>query len=187
MSSPCSPSKTSIMIDQLINKNKKPIPKDCPICMEVIGKDNCCTLKCKHNFHLECIFELYRQNSQFNNKCPLCRNEFTKNKTTRQTTQETAQEILERVERIDRLRQINGQPRRIRRMEGRIRGNLMGGMRVNFQENPNQNIQYFNNNHQNIVRNEIEINNNVRRMLTTSINQQQEILNDVQRIYNQSF
>ena len=51
--------------------------KKCSICMETIKKNNSCTLECGHDFHLECIFELYRQNAEFNNKCPLCRKNYT--------------------------------------------------------------------------------------------------------------
>jgi hypothetical protein len=53
--------------------------KDCPICLEKIqeNKDNCC-LECGHKFHLSCIFELYNQNQEFNNKCPMCRKEYAK-------------------------------------------------------------------------------------------------------------
>lgn len=50
----------------------------CSICLEQIKDTNHCTLDCGHKFHLPCIFELYKQfTSKFNNKCPLCRKEFT--------------------------------------------------------------------------------------------------------------
>lgn len=51
--------------------------ENCPICMEEIKNTNCCTLECGHKYHLPCIFQLYKQNAEFNNKCPLCRKEFT--------------------------------------------------------------------------------------------------------------
>ena len=58
--------------------HKQPKPVDsCPICLEQIKENNCCTLKCNHNFHFECIMELYRSNNNFSNKCPMCRDEFT--------------------------------------------------------------------------------------------------------------
>ena len=50
----------------------------CSICLDKIKKNNHCTLKCDHSFHFECIMELYRTRNQFSNKCPLCRDEFTK-------------------------------------------------------------------------------------------------------------
>lgn len=57
----------------------KKIEKDpCPICLDEIKDKNCCTLDCGHEFHLPCIFQLFKQfTADFNNKCPLCRTEFT--------------------------------------------------------------------------------------------------------------
>ena len=51
---------------------------NCPICLDPIKDNNSCILKCEHKFHLECIFELYRTKNAFSNKCPMCRDEFTK-------------------------------------------------------------------------------------------------------------
>ena len=52
--------------------------KKCSICMEGIKKTGNCVLECGHEFHLECVFELYRQLQNFSNKCPLCRKEYTR-------------------------------------------------------------------------------------------------------------
>ena len=41
---------------------------ECSICLELID-DNCCTLKCSHNFHKECITEWLERKSI----CPNCR------------------------------------------------------------------------------------------------------------------
>lgn len=60
------------------HKHKHIEVHNCPICMEDIGNKNSSTLECGHKFHLSCIFELYKQNSAFSNKCPMCRDEFTK-------------------------------------------------------------------------------------------------------------
>lgn len=50
----------------------------CPICMEKISyKKNSCSLNCSHKFHFSCIMKLYKQKFDFNNKCPMCRDEFT--------------------------------------------------------------------------------------------------------------
>ena len=43
---------------------------ECSICLELID-DNCCTLKCSHNFHKECITEWFERKSV----CPNCRRE----------------------------------------------------------------------------------------------------------------
>ena len=42
--------------------------EECSICLELID-DNCCTLKCSHNFHKECITEWLERKSV----CPNCR------------------------------------------------------------------------------------------------------------------
>ena len=44
---------------------------ECSICLELID-DNCCTLKCSHNFHKECIEGWFMKEES----CPLCRDEF---------------------------------------------------------------------------------------------------------------
>ena len=41
----------------------------CPICMENLGKTNCCTTSCGHQFCLECMFK----HSKTKTNCPLCR------------------------------------------------------------------------------------------------------------------
>ena len=41
----------------------------CPICMENLGKTNCCTTPCGHQFCLECMFK----HSKTKTNCPLCR------------------------------------------------------------------------------------------------------------------
>ena len=43
---------------------------ECSICLELID-NNCCTLKCSHNFHKECITEWFERKSV----CPNCRRE----------------------------------------------------------------------------------------------------------------
>ena len=42
--------------------------EECSICLELID-DNCCTLKCSHNFHKNCITEWFEHKSI----CPNCR------------------------------------------------------------------------------------------------------------------
>ena len=49
---------------------------ECPICFDNVCDNNYCVLKCGHEYHLECIFELYNQDEDFSNKCPLCRNKY---------------------------------------------------------------------------------------------------------------
>ena len=51
--------------------------QECSICLEKIKDKDCCILKCGHEFHLPCMFALYKQASNFSNKCPMCRDEFT--------------------------------------------------------------------------------------------------------------
>lgn len=38
----------------------------CPVCMDVIGKTNCCTTSCGHAFHTSCLMA-------WNKPCPVCR------------------------------------------------------------------------------------------------------------------
>lgn len=38
----------------------------CPVCLEAIGKINCCVTACNHTFHTSCLM-------QCNGLCPLCR------------------------------------------------------------------------------------------------------------------
>lgn len=48
---------------------------DCPICLEPLDfESNYLRLTCKHHFHFNCIFSLLATNKQYNNKCPMCRN-----------------------------------------------------------------------------------------------------------------
>lgn len=42
---------------------------DCPICMEPLGKTNCCTTECGHKFCLRCMLK----HAQTKSNCPLCR------------------------------------------------------------------------------------------------------------------
>lgn len=49
----------------------------CSICMEDIKETDNCTLTCNHKYHLSCILQLFKTKQDFNNKCPLCRKEFT--------------------------------------------------------------------------------------------------------------
>ena len=48
----------------------------CCICLEHLNQQegNFLRIKCKHEFHFNCIFQLLATNSQYNNKCPMCRN-----------------------------------------------------------------------------------------------------------------
>lgn len=48
---------------------------DCSICFENLNIENgnFIKLRCKHEFHCECIFNLLITNKEYNNKCPLCR------------------------------------------------------------------------------------------------------------------
>ena len=48
----------------------------CTICMDPIGQNNYCKLKCNHYFCLPCIFSQYT----YKNQCPVCRNQILKNK-----------------------------------------------------------------------------------------------------------
>jgi len=48
----------------------------CTICMEPIGENNYCKLKCNHYFCLPCIFSQYT----YKNQCPICRNDILKDK-----------------------------------------------------------------------------------------------------------
>lgn len=42
----------------------------CPVCLENIGKINCCVTACNHTFHTSCLL-------QCNGLCPLCRTKMT--------------------------------------------------------------------------------------------------------------
>ena len=59
-------------------KKEKKEREDCSICMSKVKSKNSCTLKCGHEFHLSCIFDLYNQQSGYRNKCPNCRGVFHK-------------------------------------------------------------------------------------------------------------
>ena len=53
-------------------------PKErCSICLEDLDeKKNLCKLECKHQFHFDCIMNLYKSQGGFSNKCPECRRQF---------------------------------------------------------------------------------------------------------------
>ena len=50
---------------------------NCPICFEELNSSNgnFLRLKCHHEFHFKCIFDLLATNSSYNNKCPMCRDD----------------------------------------------------------------------------------------------------------------
>jgi hypothetical protein len=45
--------------------------EECPICMESIGRVNCCTTECGHSYHSSCLFKNFSNSVD----CPLCRKE----------------------------------------------------------------------------------------------------------------
>ena len=47
--------------------------ENCSICLEEIKDNNSCILRCKHQFHLECIFRMVEQKNGNHKQCPLCR------------------------------------------------------------------------------------------------------------------
>ena len=55
----------------------------CPICMETLGKTNCCTTSCGHQFCLECMFK----HSKTKANCPLCRANLPGSETIRKSVQ----------------------------------------------------------------------------------------------------
>ena len=61
----------------VIKKNKK--KNECSICCDVITNNNNCVLSCGHKFHLNCILILKRQNTNYSNKCPMCRSDIENN------------------------------------------------------------------------------------------------------------
>lgn len=48
---------------------------DCSICFNPLFQDkgNFLRLKCKHEFHFNCIFKLTQTEKEYSNKCPICR------------------------------------------------------------------------------------------------------------------
>ena len=46
--------------------------KECPICLEEFKVEDAISLECGHNYHIECLI------SVIDEKCPLCRKEYTK-------------------------------------------------------------------------------------------------------------
>lgn len=62
----------------LKKKKVKEDRDDCSICMSAVKKKGRCVLKCGHEFHVKCIFDLYDQQTGYRNKCPNCRKEFHK-------------------------------------------------------------------------------------------------------------
>ena len=51
-------------------------PLECAVCFETIGKVNCCTTECGHNFCLACLIKHSKGDPSV--KCPLCRQMVTK-------------------------------------------------------------------------------------------------------------
>ena len=43
---------------------------ECPICMDIIGDNNCLTTECGHKFHTNCMFSNINHNGFI---CPCCR------------------------------------------------------------------------------------------------------------------
>lgn len=43
--------------------------EDCPICMESLGKTNCCTTACGHQFCMKCFLK----HTKTKDTCPICR------------------------------------------------------------------------------------------------------------------
>ena len=66
----------------------------CPICYDDIQKNNLTKLPCSHTFHFNCIMELYNQSQPYNNKCPLCRTQFTKQRDVIQKLFNTSEIII---------------------------------------------------------------------------------------------
>ena len=64
--------------DKKSKKKEKREREDCSICLSKVKGKNSCILKCGHEFHLDCIFDLYNQQSGYRNKCPNCRKIFHK-------------------------------------------------------------------------------------------------------------
>ena len=50
--------------------------EDCPICMEKLGKTNCCTTGCGHQFCLNCFVK----HVSTKDTCPICRQKVPSNK-----------------------------------------------------------------------------------------------------------
>ena len=53
-----------------IKKKSSPSPEECPICYDLMTKENTQTLNCGHKFHKKCIKKWKRNNTA---KCPMCR------------------------------------------------------------------------------------------------------------------
>lgn len=47
----------------------KPCDVECAICIDSIGKTNCCVLECGHVFHMNCMVKALAKK----NGCPMCR------------------------------------------------------------------------------------------------------------------
>ena len=52
----------------------------CSICYDDLchTKGNYLRLECNHEFHFKCIFQLLSTNSDYNNRCPMCRDDIIK-------------------------------------------------------------------------------------------------------------
>ena len=53
-----------------MQKKSYPSPEECPICYDLMSKENTQTLNCGHKFHKRCIKKWKRGNTA---KCPMCR------------------------------------------------------------------------------------------------------------------
>ena len=63
-------------LENRLSKLEKNYNKECPICMEKIGKDGYTKLKCGHMLDVQCFVTMCKNNI---NKCPLCRDEIYDN------------------------------------------------------------------------------------------------------------
>lgn len=65
-------------IKELYDKSK--VAVECPICLDVIDKDNLTTTNCGHNFH-ECCLAQLKDTAEGNSvPCPMCRTPLYVNK-----------------------------------------------------------------------------------------------------------
>jgi len=69
----CKHCNTSI-IDETIYTTKIEKKDMCSICLE---DTNIILYNCGHHFHEQCLMDLSKTNSNYNNKCPMCRNKIT--------------------------------------------------------------------------------------------------------------
>lgn len=57
-------------------KKEEVVEEECSICLENIKEKNMCVLDCEHKFHLRCIMKLHQTGMNYNNICPLCRQNY---------------------------------------------------------------------------------------------------------------